>query len=228
MTNNRTKPDWGEAIFSEHCVIMRPQGEAALADFIKYAIAVTRMHLQLARLAMPVQTNRCAGGCPLTPLTRHGHGCCAASHNSEGADCRPIYILLAKAQQRPIDAGVAAHLAVEQDGMHELGLRRLHTHCPDTSPSGRGAWRTSRRRMSGTAQSSWRTTRRGACWKPALARTLPRAISGTCCSTRDSRQPLRRHLSSTKRCFDLVSSIAPFELARHARSGARTGSYSST
>ena len=60
MTNNRTKPDWGEAIFSEHCVIMRPSDEAALADFIKYAIAVTRMHLQLARLAMPVQTNRCA------------------------------------------------------------------------------------------------------------------------------------------------------------------------
>lgn len=59
MTNNRTKPDWGEAIFSEHCVIMRPTGDAAVADFIKYAIAVTRMHLQLARLAMPVQTNRC-------------------------------------------------------------------------------------------------------------------------------------------------------------------------
>ena len=72
MTNNRTKPDWGEAIFSEHCVIMRPQGEAALADFIKYAIAVTRMHLQLARLAMPVQSNRCAGGCPLWP-TRSRH-----------------------------------------------------------------------------------------------------------------------------------------------------------
>ena len=57
LTNNGTKPDWGEAIFSEHCVIMRPQ--AASADVIKYATAVTRMHLQLARLAVPVQTNRC-------------------------------------------------------------------------------------------------------------------------------------------------------------------------
>ena len=60
MTNNRTKPDWGEAIFSEHCVIMRPDGEDSLSDFVKYAIAVTRMHLQLARLQTPVQTNRCA------------------------------------------------------------------------------------------------------------------------------------------------------------------------
>ncbi len=59
MTNNRTKPDWGEAIFSEHCIIMRPTGEESLGDFIKYAIAVTRMHLQFARLQTPVQTNRC-------------------------------------------------------------------------------------------------------------------------------------------------------------------------
>jgi len=60
LPNNRTKPDWGEAMDwgeAEHCVITRPQ--AALADVIKYATAVTRMHLQLARLAMPVQTNRC-------------------------------------------------------------------------------------------------------------------------------------------------------------------------
>ena len=62
MTNNRTKPEWGEAIFSEHCVITRPAGEEALADFVKYAIAVTRMHLQIARLTMPVQTNRRAPG----------------------------------------------------------------------------------------------------------------------------------------------------------------------
>ena len=59
MENNRTTPEWGNAIFSEMCVIMRPVTSGDLADFIKYAIALSRMHMQLARLATPVQHNRC-------------------------------------------------------------------------------------------------------------------------------------------------------------------------
>lgn len=59
MENNRTTPEWGNAIFSEMCVIMRPITSGDLADFLKYAIALSRMHMQLARLATPVQHNKC-------------------------------------------------------------------------------------------------------------------------------------------------------------------------
>lgn len=58
MENNRKTPEWGAAIFSELCIITRPATESDLADFIKYAIALSRLHMQLARLATPVQNNR--------------------------------------------------------------------------------------------------------------------------------------------------------------------------
>ena len=59
MENNRSTPEWGAAIFSELCIITRPVTPSDLSDFIKYAIALGRMHLQLARLATPVQHNKC-------------------------------------------------------------------------------------------------------------------------------------------------------------------------
>jgi phycocyanobilin:ferredoxin oxidoreductase len=43
----RSIPDWGKAIFSQLCVCIRPNTPEELAGFIKYAVALTRMHLQV-------------------------------------------------------------------------------------------------------------------------------------------------------------------------------------
>lgn len=47
LENNRSIPPWGQAIFSPCCVIMRPQGGEDLGRFLKYALALTQMHVQV-------------------------------------------------------------------------------------------------------------------------------------------------------------------------------------
>lgn len=47
LENNRDIPPWGRAIFSPCCVIMRPQGGEDLGRFLKYALALTQMHVQV-------------------------------------------------------------------------------------------------------------------------------------------------------------------------------------
>ena len=58
MATNRSTPEWGRAIFSDLCVILRPGGPDDVSSFLKYALGLTRAHLQLARLVQPVQSNR--------------------------------------------------------------------------------------------------------------------------------------------------------------------------
>jgi hypothetical protein len=58
MENNRTIPEWGRAIFSDLCVIMRPVSSDDVRAFVGYAIALTRTHLQIARLVRPVEADR--------------------------------------------------------------------------------------------------------------------------------------------------------------------------
>ncbi len=45
----RRVPEWGQRIFSPHCVCIRPQSAEELAGFIKYSIALTRGWLQRCR-----------------------------------------------------------------------------------------------------------------------------------------------------------------------------------
>lgn len=62
MQTSRAMPDWGREIFSEQCIMIRPDSADELERFFKYAIALTRVHLRLARNAEPVQTNRWSSG----------------------------------------------------------------------------------------------------------------------------------------------------------------------
>jgi phycocyanobilin:ferredoxin oxidoreductase len=54
VQSNRQVPEWGKDIFSDHCVICRPQKPEEVAAFLKYAIALTLFHVQMGRLAGPV------------------------------------------------------------------------------------------------------------------------------------------------------------------------------
>ena len=54
MSSNRAVPEWGKSIFSEHCVMMRPTSEEALDGFMRYAVALFRLHLRFAHAADPV------------------------------------------------------------------------------------------------------------------------------------------------------------------------------
>ena len=47
VQNNRTVPDWGKAIFSTECVLMRPTDGQQIAEFLKYAIALSEFHVQV-------------------------------------------------------------------------------------------------------------------------------------------------------------------------------------
>lgn len=47
-------PDWGKSIFSEHCVMMRPTDAEALEGFMRYAVALFRLHLRFAHASEPV------------------------------------------------------------------------------------------------------------------------------------------------------------------------------
>jgi phycocyanobilin:ferredoxin oxidoreductase len=57
LENNRSIPPWGQAIFSPCCVIMRPQGGEDLGRFLKYALALTQLHVQVAKIAHPVTSS---------------------------------------------------------------------------------------------------------------------------------------------------------------------------
>jgi phycocyanobilin:ferredoxin oxidoreductase len=54
LESNRTIPEWGSAIFSKMCVIVRPNTPQEVASFLKYAIALANFHVQIGRLAVPV------------------------------------------------------------------------------------------------------------------------------------------------------------------------------
>lgn len=47
LESNRGVPDWGRAIFSPLCIIVRPQSGDELGRFLKYALALTQMHVQV-------------------------------------------------------------------------------------------------------------------------------------------------------------------------------------
>jgi hypothetical protein len=53
-TSARRVPEWGQRIFSPHCVCIRPSGAEELAGFIKYSIALSRAHLMYSRLLTPI------------------------------------------------------------------------------------------------------------------------------------------------------------------------------
>ncbi|EIE26217.1 ferredoxin-dependent bilin reductase [Coccomyxa subellipsoidea C-169] len=54
LQNNRTVPEWGQAIFSDMCVIVRPENPDELSRFIQYCIALHQTHLMLSQRAYPV------------------------------------------------------------------------------------------------------------------------------------------------------------------------------
>lgn len=59
LQNNRTVPEWGQAIFSDMCVIVRPENPDELARFIQYCIALHQTHLILSQRAYPVTQYKC-------------------------------------------------------------------------------------------------------------------------------------------------------------------------
>lgn len=50
LESNRSIPEWGRAIFSPLCVIVRPQGGEELGRFLKYALALNQLHVQVGAL----------------------------------------------------------------------------------------------------------------------------------------------------------------------------------
>jgi len=58
VQNNRAIPEWGKEIFSDRCVLMRPNTHQSLDVFYRYAVALVRVHLKYAQLCGPVQHNR--------------------------------------------------------------------------------------------------------------------------------------------------------------------------
>ncbi len=58
MSTNRAIPEWGQAIFSDQCIALQPKSPLEVSNFVKYAIALTRAFLQIAKNASPVQNNR--------------------------------------------------------------------------------------------------------------------------------------------------------------------------
>lgn len=57
VKSNRELPEWGEHIVSPCCLCLRPGDADEVLRFIKYAVALNLMHVNLARLATSV-TNR--------------------------------------------------------------------------------------------------------------------------------------------------------------------------
>lgn len=51
----RTRPQWGEEIFSSLCVSARPKTTLETNQFIQYACSLTRLHLEVSRLLAPVE-----------------------------------------------------------------------------------------------------------------------------------------------------------------------------
>ena len=58
MENNRAMPDWGKEIFSDHCIMMRPDSVEQLSNFIKYAVCLVRVHLRYAHACKAIEHNR--------------------------------------------------------------------------------------------------------------------------------------------------------------------------
>eukprot|EP00873_Tetraselmis_striata_P005859 jgi/Tetstr1/426123/TSEL_016451.t1 len=51
---DRKVPDWGEAIFSKQCVLVRPDSAIEVGAFIKYTLSALSLHLQISRLVAPL------------------------------------------------------------------------------------------------------------------------------------------------------------------------------
>ncbi|KAK9796624.1 hypothetical protein WJX73_002588 [Symbiochloris irregularis] len=58
LSSNRQTPEWGKAIFSDLCLLMRPTSPQDLAGFLKYAIALHQAYLTSFANATPVVNNR--------------------------------------------------------------------------------------------------------------------------------------------------------------------------
>jgi phycocyanobilin:ferredoxin oxidoreductase len=82
MESNRAIPDWGRAIFSDLCVIVRPESAEELERFLLYTIALNHVHILLSKQAQPVTQGRCA-----TPEVLHASGFSAAAHSKSNARC---------------------------------------------------------------------------------------------------------------------------------------------
>ncbi|KAK3242759.1 hypothetical protein CYMTET_47565 [Cymbomonas tetramitiformis] len=60
----RGTPDWGKAIFSEHCMLLSPSTSEHVANFIEYVRATLAMHLQHSLSSQPdkeLRAQNCAG-----------------------------------------------------------------------------------------------------------------------------------------------------------------------
>ena len=60
MESNRSVPEWGKAIFSDLCVIVRPGSAEELERFMLYTIALHQVHILLSKNAGPVTGSRWA------------------------------------------------------------------------------------------------------------------------------------------------------------------------
>lgn len=60
LESNRGIPEWGRDIFSDMCVIVRPEDPDELSRFIQYCIALHQTHLILSQHARPVTEYSCA------------------------------------------------------------------------------------------------------------------------------------------------------------------------
>lgn len=56
MGSNREIPAWGQAIFSPLCVIVRPSSAEELGRFLKYTLALTQLHVEIAKIAHPISS----------------------------------------------------------------------------------------------------------------------------------------------------------------------------
>ncbi|EFN55495.1 hypothetical protein CHLNCDRAFT_23364, partial [Chlorella variabilis] len=56
--SNRSIPEWGAAIFSPLCVIVRPDSSEEVGRFLKYALALTQLHVQIAHPVSSSQRRR--------------------------------------------------------------------------------------------------------------------------------------------------------------------------
>ena len=59
LQNNRKIPEWGQDIFSEMCVIMRPQSHDDLQRFMLYCNDLHRLYLHLSFQIAPLSEQRC-------------------------------------------------------------------------------------------------------------------------------------------------------------------------
>lgn len=58
LQNNRKIPEWGQDIFSDMCVIMRPESPDELQRFMLYCIDLHRVHLHLSGRVQPLTEQR--------------------------------------------------------------------------------------------------------------------------------------------------------------------------